>query len=190
MRSFKVIDVRKHGGCKTKFKEGRYMSSTPFGAAKKAFTKLCKVKKTRGKCTLLVTLQETTVGSAKKQFQYKLSRTKLPTPVVRFAGTDKEFTIKYSVDGKAVHNIPACKSQKGQTRGRMKGGGDGIIQIPLLRAMYAQMEETNHNSVPQPPIQPPMRTMKIQNRSVQNGRGKKTIKGQKVITEAESKYRV
>ncbi len=43
-RTFKVVDVRKHGGCDTKFKGGRFVSRTA-GAARKAFNALCRVKK-------------------------------------------------------------------------------------------------------------------------------------------------
>ena len=37
-RSFTVVDVTKHGGCKTKFRGGRYKNKTPDGAARKAFS--------------------------------------------------------------------------------------------------------------------------------------------------------
>ena len=122
-RSFQVIDVRKHKGCKTKFKEGRYISSTPMGAAKKAFSKLCRLKKTYGKCTFRISLRETTKGSDKKTFTYTVSRKKLKTPVVRFAGTPNEFQIKYEVKAKsATGPVPKCTSTKGQTRGPMRGG--------------------------------------------------------------------
>ena len=128
-RSFEVIDVRKHGGCKTKFKSGRYISSTPLGAAKKAFTKLCRVKKTYGKCTFRISLRETTQGSSKKRFVYKVSRNKLEKPVVRFAGTPNEFLIQYEVSAKSVKDpVPKCTSTKGQTRGRMKGGASIMAQ--------------------------------------------------------------
>ena len=137
MRTFKVIDVRKHGGCKTKFKEGRYTSSTPMGAAKKTFTRLCKLKKIRGRCTLIVTVQETTLGSNKKQFSYKLSRKLLKKPIIRLAGTDKEFKIKYKVQANAVKKVSKCPlEKKGQTPGRMKGGGNKIVfEKAALRAL-------------------------------------------------------
>ena len=76
-RSFTVIDVGKHGGCKTKFRAGRYINKTPVGAAKKAFTEHCRTKKIRGVCTLIITVRETTSGSKKNVFSYKLSRKKL-----------------------------------------------------------------------------------------------------------------
>ena len=67
-RTFKVVDVRKHGGCDTKFKGGRFVSRTASGAARKAFNALCRVKKIRGKCTLVVVMKETTKGGAGKQY--------------------------------------------------------------------------------------------------------------------------
>ena len=59
MRSFKVIHVGKHlrKAHKIEFNEGRYKSTTPLGAAKKAFTQV--FKKTRLK-KIFITLQETT----------------------------------------------------------------------------------------------------------------------------------
>ena len=65
-RSFTVLEVGKHGGCKTKFKGGKYVSKNPGSAVKKAFRELCRVKRIRGVCTLVVTIRETTKNSSKK----------------------------------------------------------------------------------------------------------------------------
>ena len=56
-RTFKIVDVRKHKGCDTKFKGGRFVSRTANGAARKAFNALCRVKKIRGVCTLTVVMK-------------------------------------------------------------------------------------------------------------------------------------
>ena len=38
LRSFRTVEVSKHGGCKTKFKsDSRYLNKTPVQAAQKAF---------------------------------------------------------------------------------------------------------------------------------------------------------
>ena len=61
-RSFSVTNVQNVDGCPTKFKPGRYLSVNPVGSAKKAFNGLCNVKNIKGKCTLVVTIRETTSG--------------------------------------------------------------------------------------------------------------------------------
>ena len=53
MRSFVVVGVLKYGTGRTKSHPGRYISRTPVGAAKKAFNKLCRVKKIVGRCNMV-----------------------------------------------------------------------------------------------------------------------------------------
>ena len=119
-RSFTVVDASKHGGCKTKSKGGRYISRNPFGAAKKAFNELCRVKKIRGVCTITITVRETTSESNGKLFTYKMHRRKLKEPVIRLEGTKNEFIIEYVVDGKKSKTHGSCKKQdKGQSVGKM-----------------------------------------------------------------------
>lgn len=120
MRSFTVTEAGKHGSCPTKFKGGRYTGRTPHGAALKAFNQLCRVKKIRGVCTLLVTVKETTRDGNGKSFTYKCKRSKLDKPIVMMKGTPKEYKIKYastahSMKGKLTH----CK-REGKTSGPMK----------------------------------------------------------------------
>ena len=116
-RSFTVERVGKHGSCKTKGKGGRFINKTPAGAARKAFSEFCRTKRIKGVCTLLVTMRETTQGSAGKMYTYKLNRHKLKNPLIRLEGTDKEFVIAYSSSIKSVTNPPDCK-KPGQSRGR------------------------------------------------------------------------
>jgi len=118
-RSFTVIDVGKHGGCKTKFHGGKYISKTPVSAAKKSFNELCRVKKIRGVCTLEITVKETTKNSKEKEYTYKLHRKKLKNPIIRNPSGSKEYVIEYVVEAKSSHKSEKCKSHK-QTRGRMK----------------------------------------------------------------------
>ena len=122
MRTFKVVDAKRQGKCDTKFKPGRYTGKTPVSAALKAFNQLCRVKKIRGVCTLVVTVQETTRGSEGKKFTYKLNRMKLDKPVVLFKGTDKEYTIKYRNVAKSVDadKVTPCKRTDGKSSGVMK----------------------------------------------------------------------
>ena len=118
MRSFTVVNVGKHGGCKTKFNAGRYLNRNPVGAARKAFNRFCRQKRIKGVCTLVVTVKETTQGSKNKLFTYKLHRRKLATPMVMFEGTNNEYVVEYTLDAKSVDTPVDCKKQ-GQSRGRM-----------------------------------------------------------------------
>ena len=119
-RSFTVVNMTKSDGCPTKFTGGRYVARTPAGAARKALSYHCAVKRIRGRCALYVKLRETTQGSKGKQFTYLLHRIKLGNPVVRFAGTAREFRIRYTTRVKAARGIPSCRSGRTKTRGRMR----------------------------------------------------------------------
>ena len=127
-RSFTVVNATKHDGCLTKFKEGRYISSSPFGAAKKAFSELCRVKNIKGVCTFIITIQETTEGSNKKKFSYKLNRKKLSTPIIRLKGTNNEFIIHYETTGKSVNSPGTCKKQRHKSSGVMSKATKGKHQ--------------------------------------------------------------
>ena len=111
-RSFTITHVVKSDGCETKHTKSRLISSTPVGAAKKAFSRQCRLKKIKGVCSFTVVIQETTAGSKSrgKQYAYKCSRVKLSEPVVRFKGTKREFKIHYTTVAKSVKNLPTgCK---------------------------------------------------------------------------------
>jgi hypothetical protein len=118
LRSFTVVDAGKHGGCKTKFRGGLYKSRNPAAAAKKAFKELCRVKRIRGVCTLVITIRETTQDSNKKAFSYRLHRHKLKVPKVIKIG-NSEVVYEYESSAKAVEVPLACR-KPGQTRGRKK----------------------------------------------------------------------
>ena len=119
LRSFAVVGATRQGACKTKSRRGRYIGRTPGAAVKKAFNQLCRIKRIRGMCTLFITIQETTQGSAHKQYTYKLNRRKLKTPLIMMEGTDKEFVIEYGVKAKSTTAPKNCKNP-GQSRGRAK----------------------------------------------------------------------
>ena len=122
VRTFAVSQVNRQGDCKTKFKPGRYTGRTPAGAARKAFSELCRAKSIKGVCTLTVTVRETTQGSNKKEFSYKLNRHKLDKPLVMLKGTKNEFTINYQTTAKSVKlsQLPACYKPGGKSHGPMK----------------------------------------------------------------------
>ena len=92
LRSFKVVAVQNVSGCVTKFKAGRYTDTVPMSAAKKAFTRLCNLKKIKNKCTFIITIKDTTndADTKGKEYTYKVDRIKLKNPVVRFEGEENE----------------------------------------------------------------------------------------------------
>lgn len=125
-RNFKIVDVVNKDGCASKFNvDGRYKadkSGSPAAAAKKAFTELCRVKNIRGRCVFYVTIQETTQGSANKQFTYKLVRSKLDKPLVIGEG-DAKRVIEYSSTVKAMSPEDVkkeCKTGKKKSSGKMR----------------------------------------------------------------------
>ena len=131
MRTFTVVGAYTAKGCKTKFRsDTTYTSKQPAQAASKAFTELCRVKRVRGVAAYYVVMREKTQGSAKKEYSYLLHRHKLETPVIRFAGTKKEFKIRYknSIVSKAVPKRRAkCKPKSSgpmMRKSSMKAGGD------------------------------------------------------------------
>lgn len=82
MRSFTVTGVFS-GGKKVQFDGGRYISDIPSRAAAKAFNKACKFLGKKGRASMIVKLTETTAGSQKKTFTYKVRRVKEPREVIR-----------------------------------------------------------------------------------------------------------
>lgn len=122
MRSFTVVDARRIDGCPTKFAirgdTGRYISRDPRGAAKKAFSRLCRVKRIRGQCAMYLAVRETTQGASNpdKLFSYKLRRFRLPEPIEVRPGIVRE----YGTSIKSVDTMPkTCKSGKGKSSGRL-----------------------------------------------------------------------
>jgi hypothetical protein len=117
-RRFTVHDARHANGCATKFKNkdysGVYETNSPSGAAMKALTQLCRSKKTKGQCTLYLTMRETTQGNNKKAngdpklYHYKVRREKLKTPIEL-----KGRTIAYKNHCKSVKSIPTKGTDKG-----------------------------------------------------------------------------
>ena len=122
-RSFAIVDMRRSNGCQTKFnKEGRYVARSPDAAARKALSKHCAVKEIHGRCTLYIQVKEITQESKGKTYNYILHRKKLSEPLVRFAGTPKEFEIHYETEAKSVKAMPTKCIQKGRRKspGRMR----------------------------------------------------------------------
>lgn len=116
-RSFTITDAKHVDGCPTKFANkgytGSYTGNNPAQATKKAFSKLCDVKRVRGACSLYVSVRETTrEAPKKKEFVYKLTRSKLDKPI-----SIRNYEVKYTTSIKSAKKMPKCpKSHK--SRGR------------------------------------------------------------------------
>jgi hypothetical protein len=78
---------------------GRYISSTPSGAAKKAFSQYYRHHKKSGRFSLEIHISETTSGSAKKVFKYKVSKVNDPKEVLR---NGEYILYKYTTKVKAI----------------------------------------------------------------------------------------
>ena len=128
-RSFTLLGAAKAEMCKTKGYGGRFISRSAAGAAKKAFSDLCRTKRIRGVCTLYVTMRDTTSGARTngKVYSYKIQRQKLNPPLIRLEGTDNEYVIEYAPKiMRSLKGVDALKCSKetdvgpSQTRGRRK----------------------------------------------------------------------
>ena len=104
-RTWKIVEIRKPAqhnksgtAKKTASSDDSYLhSSTPAGAASKAFHAACRSKKIKGQCTFIVTVRESTQGSLGKQFSYECKRVKLAKPL-ELPGR----TIEYDMKIKAI----------------------------------------------------------------------------------------
>lgn len=83
-RSFTLIKAIRNG-TSVSCKSGRYVSKTPAGAAKKAFSQCSKGLEVSedSPCTMVIHIKETTKSSNNKEFAYKVSRVYQPREVVR-----------------------------------------------------------------------------------------------------------
>jgi hypothetical protein len=79
-------------------------STGPSGAAGKAVTKICKMSKTSGRCTLLVTIKDQATG---KLYHYKVVRERVDKIVMR---NGVPILYKYSQVVRSVH--PTGKKKK------------------------------------------------------------------------------
>lgn len=100
MRSFTVESVKTTKGSNVNKFGGRYLSDLPVDAAKKAYSQICKTYRKSGVCSYIITIRETTQGSLKKMYSYRIKRKKNPVDVMLKNGETIEF--KYSVMAKSV----------------------------------------------------------------------------------------
>jgi hypothetical protein len=97
-RSFTVESI--HKACKSLgISGGRYISSTPSAAARKAFSQYYRNHKITGRLSMQIQIRETTSGSSQKIFKYNVSKINQERQVVRNGVT---ITYKYITKVKAI----------------------------------------------------------------------------------------
>ena len=74
MRSFTIESIQKYKSGKVNYTGGRFISETPSAAAKKAFTKAYHHLHSKGPLSLKVCVRETTRGSVKKEYTYRVTK--------------------------------------------------------------------------------------------------------------------
>jgi len=132
MRSFTVSFVKKPAQkCKSSAGTGgRFISDRPAGAARKAFSRLCKSKNIHGRCTLVVGIRETTQGSNHKDYTYRLSRRLIRNEngnvsAPSFMVGNKKIQFKYTTVIEAVdQSTRGCVQCKGGVCKRIQGTKD------------------------------------------------------------------
>ena len=98
-RSFTVVGAYHTDGCPTKFNDdSRLISRSPDGAARKAFNRLCNLKRIKGFCSLYIEVRETTQGSSHKIHSYLCSRKKLDKPI--------------ELKGRIIEYAPTCHAKE------------------------------------------------------------------------------
>lgn len=70
-RSFVIVSAKTSKNTSLRTSPGRYISDTPSSAAKKMFSTINQSKKHK---TLTITCRETTAGSLKKEYAYKITK--------------------------------------------------------------------------------------------------------------------
>lgn len=73
-RSFTIESINKYGAGKVNYTGGRFISETPSAAAKKVFTKAYHHLKAKGPMSLKICVRETTQGSPKKEYYYRVTK--------------------------------------------------------------------------------------------------------------------
>ena len=128
-RHFTLAGAYHTDGCETKFKgksgTGRFNSRDAYESAKKAFSSLCQRKKISGRCSLYVTLRETTRDSKHKTYTY-LARRHL-----RSKDDPSPFGHKYKVKLRPVSEKElekkTCKASR-KSSGRMKSRNSRMLK--------------------------------------------------------------
>lgn len=106
---------------------GRFKSSSPSAAAKKAATSLfrraSKMQKYKSYKKITFCLRESTSGSEKKMFEYSATRVKLVKPIVRVIN-GVEIVNKFKVTVNAVKSSTKQSVKSTKSAKKTKGGCD------------------------------------------------------------------
>lgn len=73
-RSFTIESIYRNNGGRINYTDGRFLSETPAGAAKKVFSKAYHSINAKGPLSLKIKIRETTQGSLHKIYQYRVTR--------------------------------------------------------------------------------------------------------------------
>jgi len=103
-RSFTIVEMKSRQKLKNK-KNGRYISISSKGAAIKAFNRECRESKIKGVCTFMITIRETTQGSKKHIYQYKINRKKIKGCPLIIKKGDTNVIIRYQTKAKLIKKI-------------------------------------------------------------------------------------
>ena len=126
-RSFSVVRLAKRNEKDKSKIEGRYIARDAIGAAKKAFNRECRQSRIKGQCTLIIILKETTSGSKKKRYVYKMKRIKLQKPI-KIDRNNESITINYKTNARRIKQLnhkEFLKKVKGGSK--MSGGGKDAL---------------------------------------------------------------
>jgi len=100
-RSFTIVEMKSRQKLKSK-KNGRYISKSSKGAAIKAFNRECRESKIKGVCTFMITIRETTRGSKKTIYQYKVNRRLIKGCPLIIKKGDTNVIIRYTTTAKLI----------------------------------------------------------------------------------------
>ena len=100
MRSFTIVKINSSDRrVKSKSVGGRFQSSSPASAAKKAGSSVCRLNNINSSIKFKIAIRETTQGSSHKIFAYKFSRVRNPITVMR---SGKKITYEFETKVKSL----------------------------------------------------------------------------------------
>ena len=114
---------------------GRYESKSPAGAARKSSNRICK-KITNERCTIQVTVKETTKGSSRKEYTYEATREPVDKRDVEFKSVSGDSRVSipfgYIIRLKSLRAPREPKEKKERTRkgGAASSAGTETVDAP------------------------------------------------------------
>ena len=176
MRHFTMDNAAHADSCGTKYKlkgySGRFNSRDPRGAAKKAFTSLCRRKRIRGRCVLYISVRETTQSADNKGkvHTYRFTRRKTETP--------GPFGQQYEAVGHAVGKIPGHCSKSHKSKGRMFSR---TAKGKTGKSMHGRSRSKSSKSRSKPRSKPRSKSSKPRNKSSKSKSRKSKSSGKSAL---------